>query len=154
MGDFLRERLPDPLTYFLGQGLQLTAKGKWRTSRCEFHGGSDSLRINTVTGAWICMACGVKGGDVLGYHMLAHKLDFVEAAKALGAWQDNGKHVSRNSASPLPASAALEVLQHEANLAAVAAANVAHGVALTDADRTRLLQAVGRINRIMDVFHG
>lgn len=154
MGEFLRDRLPDPLTYFIDHGLLLTAKGKWRTTRCEFHGGSDSMRINTSTGAWVCMACGAKGGDVLSYHMLAHNLEFVPAAKALGAWTDNGKPTGIHKATPLPARAALEVLQQEATLAAVAASNVANGVVLTEGDRTRLLQAAGRINRIMEVFHG
>lgn len=153
MGEFLRDQLPDPLTYFVDSGLQLTAKGKWRTARCEFHGGSDSMRINTATGAWVCMSCGAKGGDVLSYHMLAHNLDFVPAAKALGAWRDSGKAASRQNPTPLPARAALEVLQQEATLAAVAASNVANGVMLSDGDRARLLRAAGRINRIMEVFH-
>lgn len=154
MGEFLRDQLPDPITYFIDHGLQLTAKGKWRTTRCEFHGGSDSMRINTVTGSWVCMSCGVKGGDVVSYHMLAHNLEFVPAAKALGAWVDNGKPAGRHAATPLPARAALEVLQQEATLVAVAASNVGNGVILSDGDRTRLLQAAGRINRIMEMFHG
>lgn len=154
MGEFMRELLPDALTYFADQGLPFTAKGKWRTTRCDFHGGSDSMRINTVTGAWVCMSCGAKGGDVLSYQMQAHGMEFVTAARALGAWQENDKVARIQKPTPLPARAALEVIQQEAMLAAVAAANVAHGVALSELDRTRLLQAAGRINRILEVFHG
>lgn len=153
---FDRTLLPDPTTYFENQGLTLKGprSAKWKTTSCTFHGGSDSMRINTASGAWVCMACGVKGGDVLAYHMQASHLDFVEAAKALGAWADNGQPTKAYKPTPLPARAALEVLQQEALLAAVAAANLARGVSLSDADRTRLLQAAGRINRIVEVFHG
>jgi hypothetical protein len=154
MGEFFRERLPDALAYFVDQGLPLTAKGKWRTTRCDFHGGSDSMRVNIEAGSWVCMACGAKGGDLLSYHMQLHGMEFVAAAKALGAWEENDKLVRRQKPAPLPARAALEVIRQESMLAAVAAANVAHGVTLSDLDRTRLLQAAGRINRIVEVFHG
>ena len=65
---FDRTHLPEPVGYFEERGLVLTgpARAKWRTTACTFHGGSDSMRINTQTGAWVCMAgCGAKGGDVL-----------------------------------------------------------------------------------------
>ncbi len=45
----------------------------------------------------------------------------------------------------LGAGQALELLAGESNLVAVAASNIAHGVALGDADRARVLQAAGRI---------
>ena len=66
---FIRENLPDPVTYFENEGLKLTGKSKWRTTACNFHGGSDSMRINTESGGFCCMNCGFKGGDVLAYHM-------------------------------------------------------------------------------------
>ncbi len=44
------------------------------------------------------------------------------------------------------------VLAAESNLVAVAAANVAHGVVLSQIDLTRLLTAAGRIGRIAEVF--
>ena len=47
---------------------------------------------------------------------------------------------------------ALAVLAVEANLVAVAAANVGHGVALSQVDLHRLLQAAGRVQRIVEVF--
>jgi hypothetical protein len=93
MGKFIRDRLPDPLDYYTNTaGLQLTGKGKWRTSRCDNHGGSDSMRINIENGAYVCMAgCGARGGDVLAYHRWEHGLGFVEAAEALGAYDADGK---------------------------------------------------------------
>lgn len=101
---FDRQRLPDPATYFASQGLKLIGRtGKWRTTSCVFHGGSDSMRVNLTTGGWCCMNCGAKGGDVLAYHMEHHRLDFVEAARQLGAWLHDGQVAPpRRDASPLP----------------------------------------------------
>jgi hypothetical protein len=50
---FIRDNLPDAASYFEGQGLTLTGprSAKWRTTRCEFHGGSDSMRVNIASGA-------------------------------------------------------------------------------------------------------
>lgn len=149
---FDRAQLPEPQAYFEGEGLKLSTRGKWRTSTCIFHGGSDSMRINMATGAWVCMSCGAKGGDVLSYHMQAHGQEFIEAAKALGAWIDDGKPETRQKPAPLPPRAALEVLSFEAMLAAVAAGNLAHGVALTAKDRARLLIAANRINKLAEVY--
>ena len=66
----------------------LIGRGKWRTTRCDFHGGSDSMRVNSESGAWVCMACGSKGGDVVSHHMQRTGLAFPDAARALGAWDD------------------------------------------------------------------
>ncbi len=49
---FDRERMPDPVSYFEGEGLKLSGPGKWKTTGCTFHGGSDSMRINVASGAW------------------------------------------------------------------------------------------------------
>ncbi|GAB2467360.1 hypothetical protein GCM10027082_18750 [Comamonas humi] len=150
---FDRTRLPDAVAYYEGQGVQFRErKGKWRTTACNFHGGSDSMRINTASGAFVCMAgCGARGGDVLAYHMAAYGQDFAAAAKELGAWVEGSKPTTQRP-TPISPRAALEILHAEAMLAAVAAGNVAHGVVLTDADRVRLMTAAGRIARIMEVF--
>lgn len=148
---FVRDHLPDPLTYYEGQGLTFQErKGKWRTTGCAFHGGN-RMRINTQTGAFVCMSgCGAKGGDLLAYQMAAQGQDFVTAAKALGAWQDDPSDTRAQHRRPLPFPArdALEVLTEEANLVAVAAGNVAHGVPMSAADKERLMQAAGRIRVI------
>lgn len=150
---FERDRLPDPVSYFDGEGLKLEGRGKWRTAPCNFHGSSDSLRLNTASGAWVCMSgCGARGGDVLAYHMAAHGLGFVDAAKALGAWLEDGRPEPRRRPTPISPRDALQVLASETNLAAVAAANVAHGVAMTQVDLDRLLQAAGRIAKVSELF--
>lgn len=149
---FDRDRLPEPIEYFEGQALKLSKRGKWRTTECRFHGGSDSMRINMASGAWVCMSCGAKGGDVLAYEMAATGVDFVTAAKALGAWVDDGKPEPRQKPAPLPPRAALEVLSFEATLAAVAAGNLAHGLVLTAKDRTRLMTAANRINKLAEAY--
>ena len=151
-----KARLPDPASYYEGQGLRLMGqrRAKWKTTRCEFHDGSDSMRINTETGAFVCMAgCGARGGDVLAYHRAAHGLDFVQACKDLGAWIDDGSTPpSHQRSTPLPARDALQLLAFEAHLVAIAAGNVACGVQLTDQDKQRLYQAAGRINSIAGHF--
>lgn len=150
---FMREQLPDPASFFEAQGLTLQRGGKWRTTSCAFHGGSDSMRVNIQTGAWVCMAaCGARGGDVLAYQMIAHDQDFITAAKALGAWRDDPADQNRPHRKPLPFPArdALEVLAGEAMLTAVAAGNLARGVSLSQDDRDRLMQAAGRISVIAE----
>jgi len=150
---FDRRNLPDAVSYYESEGLKLTSRGKWRTTECKFHGGSDSMRINTDSGAFACMAgCGAHSGDVLAYHMAQHGLEFVEAAKALGAWIDDGRPATQHKPSPLSPRQALEVLAVEANLVAIAAANVAHGVVLSQVDLSRVLTASGRITRLVEVF--
>jgi hypothetical protein len=149
---FDRSRLPDPVGYYEGQGLILKGRGKWRTAPCQFHGGSDSLRINTENGAFVCMAgCGARGGDVLAYRMAVAGEDFVTAAKALGAWQDDGKPAPARP-TPISARDALQLLARESNLVAIAGANIACGTALNQADLDRVLRASGRITKILEVF--
>ena len=150
---FDRRNFPDPVGFYEERGLVLTGRGKWRTTSCAFHGGSDSMRVNTATGAFVCMAgCGARGGDVLAYHMADTGTEFVEAAKALGCWVDDGRPATQHKPSPLTPRQALEVIAHEAMLVAVAAGNVAHGVILSDDDRKRVLQSAGRISRLVEVF--
>ncbi len=145
-----RSRLPEPVSYFEGQGLVLVgpSNAKWKTTHCAFHGGSDSMRVKVASGGFKCMSCGVGGGDVLSYHMQAHGLTFVEAAMALGAWADDGTPYESQKPTTLPPRAALEVLSFEALVVAVAAGNLAQGVTLTPDDYNRLMKCASRINRI------
>ena len=150
---FDRNALPEPLAYFEAQGLQFRErKGKWRTTRCDFHQGSDSLRVNTSTGAWVCMACNAHGGDVLAYEMQLTGADFVTAAKALGCWSDDGKPAIQSKPTPISARAALQALSFEALLVALEAARIAKGAQPTEADKARVLAASNRIIRIAEVF--
>ena len=151
---FNRDLLPDTASYFEAQGLKLAGprNAKWKTTACQFHGGSDSMRINTQSGGWCCMSCGESGGDVLAYSMKLHGLEFVEAAKQLGAWIDDGKPQRPQKPTPLSPRAALEVIGFECNLVAIAAGNIAKGVILSDADRARVMAAAGRINQLVEAF--
>ncbi len=151
---FERNRLPDPISYFENEGLRLKGprSAKWKTTECRFHGGSDSMRVNVANGAFKCMNCGAGGGDVLAFHMQAHGLEFVPAAKALGAWIDDGKPQQVHKPTALSPRAALEVLAFEATVTAVAAGNLAQGKTLSDADRARLIKCAGRINMIAGDF--
>lgn len=151
---FDRNLLPNPTAYFEEQGLKLTGphKAKWKTTECKFHGGSDSMRVNISSGTWVCMSCGEKGGDVLAYEIASTGADFVAAAKAVGAWVDDGRPHTPQKPTPLSPRAALSAMALECTLAAISAGNLAKGVVLTDADRSRLMMAAGRINRMVEAF--
>ena len=151
---FDRTLLPNSVTYFENQGLTLKGprSAKWKTTNCNFHGGSDSMRVNVTTGAWVCMSCGEKGGDVLAYEIAVGGADFVAAAKAIGAWVYDGKPYKPQKPTPLSPRAALSAMAFEATLTAIAAGNMAKDVLLTDVDRSRLMTAAGRINRMMEIF--
>ena len=85
---FRRDHLPSPTDYYAAQGLKLTGRGEWRNAICPFHKDTHpSMRVRIDSGAFRCMVCGAHGGDVLAFHMQRHGLRFIEAAKALGAWE-------------------------------------------------------------------
>ncbi len=151
---FDRRNLPDPTSYFESIGLKLIGptSSKWKTTSCEFHDGSDSMRINTHSGGWCCMACDAKGGDVLAYEMQRTGTEFVQAAKALGAWIGTDQPHTHHRPAPLPPRAALEVLAAECNLIAIAGANVARGKVLQDRDLQRVLLATNRVIRLVGAY--
>jgi len=149
---FDRTRLPDRAAYFDAEGLKLTGPGKWKTTACAFHGGSDSMRVNTATGGWCCMNCGAKGGDVLSYHMQAHGLEFVEAARQLGAWIDDGKPAPPVCSTTLSARSALSVLAFETTLISIEAGRMAKGMVPSPDDLARVLRAANRINLIAEDY--
>ena len=152
---FERDRLPDPVSYY--ENLDLLLKGArtahWKTTECRFHGGSDSMRINVRTGAFVCMACGVKGGDVVSHFMQSKGMEFVDAAKALGAWTGSDSPQIQRKPAGLSPRSAMEVLSFEALIAAVAAANVARGVVLNKGDLDRLLLVSNRITKLVEAYH-
>jgi len=85
---FDRRLLPTPAVYYAGEGIKLLGSGAWRDALCPFHQDtSPSLRVRIETGAFRCMACGARGGDLLAFHMQRHDLRFIDAAKSLGAWE-------------------------------------------------------------------
>ncbi|MEK0417837.1 MAG: hypothetical protein RI949_1843 [Pseudomonadota bacterium] len=151
---FERERLPDPVVYYESQGLLLKGPSTayWKTAECRFHGGSDSLRIKVATGAFVCMACGARGGDVLAYEMAAHGIGFVEAAQKLGAWVGGDSPQRHIRPTALTARDALSVLADEAALIALEGTRIAGGIVPTAADLERMQLAAGRINHIRGIF--
>ena len=149
---FQRGNLPEPIAYFENHGLVLKGSGIWRTTSCSFHGGSDSMRINTRSGCWVCMNCLVKGGDVLAYEMQSTGAEFVDACKTLGAWVNDGRAQVQHKPSPLTPRQALSVLAFESTITAVAAGNMGKGVVLSEVDLARLLISARRINQIAEAF--
>lgn len=145
---FDRNWLPEPRTYFENAGLTLQGVGKWRSTACQLHGGQKSMRVNLESGAWVCMSCGQKGGDVLAFEMATTGAEFVVAARSLGAWIDDGRKPVSINPSALSPRAALEVLSFEAELVAVAAGNIANGVLMSATDIDRLYLASNRIYKI------
>ena len=151
---FNKEKLPDPRAYYEHSGLKLSKGKKWATTVCVFHGGSDSMRINCETGAFVCMAgCGAKGGDVLSYHRAIHKGDFVSACKELGCWVEDGKKLSKPPRpNPLPLRDAMSVLEYETLLVAGIASSMGLGFELTEQVRARLMEASSRIQKITGLY--
>lgn len=151
---FQRHLLPSALSYFEEQGLKITGPktGKWFTTECRFHGGSDSMRVHQATGGWVCMACGVKGGDLISYEMELTGDDFIPVAKRLGAWTNDGKAPETTKPFPFPKGLALDVLNIEANHVLIAAENIAYGVILTGADLEQLRLSACRIRVIVEAI--
>ena len=87
-GGFDREALPLATKFYPAQGVALRGHGAWRDALCPFHDDhKPSLRVRVENGAFCCMSCGARGGDVLAFLRLRDGLGFVEAAKRLGAWR-------------------------------------------------------------------
>ena len=152
---YRRELLPDPVSYYEGQGLKLmgSRRAHWRTTECRFHGGSDSMRIMVATGAFKCMSlCGARGGDVVAYHMAAHGLSFLEAAKQLGAWV--GSEIIQGHIRPTQFSArdAMRVVNFEVTLLAIEGSRMAKGIKPSPEDLERILVAAGRINHVAGMY--
>jgi hypothetical protein len=152
---FVRDHLPEPSAYFEAQGLTLQGphNAAWKTTECRFHGGSDSMRIKVASGAFVCMACGARGGDVLAYHMAAHGMGFVEVARQLGTWVGGNDRAERQPRStPISARDALSVLADEATLIALEGTRIVNGIELFVADLERVRTAAARINHIRGMF--
>lgn len=87
---FRRENLPSGVEYFNTHDLTLKGTGAWRDAVCPFHDDTKpSLRVKADSGAYRCMVCGEHGSSTLDLHMKRTGLNFVQAAKELGAWIEN-----------------------------------------------------------------
>lgn len=148
---FDRELLPDARSYYENQPIRLKpiSGDRWSDADCIFHRGR-ALRVHLRTGAFVCMNCGVKGGDVLSYQVQAYRQEFVEAVKALGAWKDDGKPMPVQQPLPggLSARQALTALSFEALIVAGEGSRIAQGLPISEQDRARVWVAARRIDKI------
>ena len=107
------------------------------------------MRVNTESGAWVCMACREKGGDVLAYLMKAHGLGFVQAAGSLGAFVDDGKpYCGSRKPTTLPARDAMEVTARQLLVLLIVISDVRRGLLPSEADWQRFIEGVGRIESL------
>jgi hypothetical protein len=153
MAKFQKHNLPDPISYYESEGLKLDGYTVWRTTKCEFHGGRTTMRINTSNGAFICMAgCGARGGNVLDYHMAAHGMNFKDAAKALGALEDDGQpFTGRYRSSRISAHDLLRVVQIELYVCALVLSDAVHNK-MKEADLQRFIDAASFIIYVAEVY--
>jgi hypothetical protein len=84
-----RQSLPTPFQYLTERGLlKNKVRGEWASICCPVHkGGAEnnpSLRVSQVDGHFSCMACGVKGGDIIALHRLITGKGFIDAVRDLG----------------------------------------------------------------------
>lgn len=148
----VRDLLPEPVAYYEAQGLTLQGprSAQWRTTECRFHGGSDSMRIRVATGAFVCMACGARGGDVVVYEMTVHGIGFVQAARQLGAWSGDApqRHIRPTALSWQDRKS---LVAFEANLIAVEGTRIGRWIDPSDADLERIRLASARITPVMEM---
>lgn len=149
MTAFNRDLVPGWEEYAASEGLILVGRGKWRTTRCDIHGGSDSLRVNVESGGWCCMACGAKGGDTLNHYMQITGLSFAAAARMFGAIDDKGQPLRPQR--PFSSRDALEVVGEELGICVDVINQVRRGqkpACVSDVDWQRFLVAAGRVQTV------
>ncbi len=119
--------------------LRPTGVDRWR-ARCPAHGGNNASALSVGMGreGQVLLRCwqGCDAEAVAG--ALGLDLSDLFPPRESGAGRPHRRRL-------LTAGQALGLLAGESNLVAVAAASVAHGVALSEGDRARVLQAAGRI---------
>lgn len=84
-----RDSLPTPVAFLRRCGLLTKAPcSEWVSITCPVHAGGNertpSMRVSLIDGHFKCMACGVKGGDVIALHRLITGASFMEAVLDLG----------------------------------------------------------------------
>ena len=85
---YRRDLLPGPTDYYRAHLERLHMRDHWADACCPFHDDAHaSLSVSLIHGGYLCHACGVRGGDGLGFHRRLTGAGVMEAAKALGAWE-------------------------------------------------------------------
>lgn len=148
MGAFNRLLVPGWDEYADRMGMALVGRGKWVNVRCDFHDdGAPSLRANRETGGWVCMACGVRGGDTLAHYMQLHGCDFVQAARELGAWTNDAQYSDAvHRPATLAPRDALQVAAQQLRVAVIVIGAARRGLAPNDRDWQQFLEAAGRVD--------
>ena len=139
------ENLPDPISYYESQGHRFKSKGKWMTTDCPFHGGSDSFRVHAASGAFKCMNCLKHGGGIVSHYMQYHDVDSKQAGIALGIWKERFNSRVTSKPSPIPASKLLELLCFEVQLVWNELTRIKLNKTLSSDDSERVRTAAQRI---------
>jgi len=96
-GFFRREAVLPAAVFYAKELPRLSRPSRgWAKATCVFHHPDrhPSLSVNLATGGFRCFSCGAKGGDVIDFVMQRDGVDFVTAAKSLGAWESSCGSVS------------------------------------------------------------
>lgn len=84
---FDRYLLPTPSHYYSTQFSKLKIRSEWVSVHCCFHTDDrPSLRLHMISGAFRCFGCGAKGCDIIAFHRLRYKLNFINTVDLFGAW--------------------------------------------------------------------
>lgn len=83
--DFTRADLMEPETFYRRTvGLDLRSDGSWLRGQCPLcRSKEESLLIDPKRGAFVCVVCGKRGKDILGFYQALRGVGFPEAARAL-----------------------------------------------------------------------
>ena len=90
---FRPECIPPATAFFeqqLGPLARPNRKGWMRVLRgCPFHESKSKKSFFVhLSGGYYCFGCGACGGDIISFLMRRDHLSFIDAARALGAWED------------------------------------------------------------------
>ena len=92
---FNRSALPMPIVGLDRLGIKAgkANRGGFWVLCCPFHKDgrekNPSLHLQQVTGHYRCHACGAKGGNILDFYRAVTGKSFKNAARELGAWEEN-----------------------------------------------------------------
>jgi len=148
----IRQNLPSAEEYFKARGHKVTNHGKGFRTNCGIHNGTGQNLSVRDDGAFYCFKCGAKGGDLISYEMLLTGADFVTSAKSLGAWIEDGNTNHHHKPTPITAQQALDILQMESLIVAIALTDYSNGQPISSIDAERLRVAAGRIWNLQRTF--
>lgn len=133
------------------QGVKRTGPGRW-ICKCPAHGDNHpSMNVKELPDGKVLVICraGCSNADIVAAAGLHWSALFPDSDIPRSTYADY-----RRGAKRIPAIDVLEALAGEALLVAVAASNIAQGVALSDADLRRLWLAANRIGKARDMANG